>query len=220
MDVVRFDQHATPAELRLRDLQDFGYLLLALGANNPDAAHAPAKAMDQLKRHYAQTSIQTAIHWLCSALHNPDRTIDAFIREISGEAIMAFDSSMHLEDHLVSNLSRELENARLFRLLAKLGFINERMEYNHDPQWSENGERYFLKLFRDYVFHQVDAQNNPVIDLGHVILALNKLDAGVNENITLTSRDDQTCIIVSYKEVKKGVESAFNDLMRANGRLH
>ena len=127
---------------------------------------------------------------------------------------------MHSEDNLISNLSRELENARLFRLLSKLGFINERMEYNHDPQWSENGERYFLKLFRDYIFHHVDSQNNPVVDLGHVINCLNKLDAGTDEKITLTSRDDQTMIIVSYKELKKGIESAFNDLLRPNRRMH
>lgn len=24
-----------------------------------------------------------------------------------------------------------------------------------DPTWAETGERYVLKLFRDYVFHQV-----------------------------------------------------------------
>lgn len=222
MDVVRFDQNANPAELRLRDLQDFGYLLLALGANNPDAPHAPAKAMDQLKRYYSQTSIQQAIHWLCAAPHNPDRTIDAFIHQISHQAMFALDSALHLEDQLNSDLSRELENARLVRLLAKFGFINERPEYDHDRQWSENGERYYLKLFRDYVFHQVDAQNNPVVDLGHVLSCLNKLDAGTDEKVTLVSRDEQSCIIVSYKELKKGVESAFSDLTRSQSgrRIH
>ncbi len=32
-------------------------------------------------------------------------------------------------DILEAELSKELENGRLFRLLAKLGFINERPEY-------------------------------------------------------------------------------------------
>ncbi|KKY20858.1 putative pab-dependent polyspecific ribonuclease subunit pan3 [Phaeomoniella chlamydospora] len=201
MDVIRFDQNTTPAELRLRDLQDFGYLLLALGANNPDAAHAPAKAMDQLKRHYAQTSIQTAIHWLCSALHNPDRTIDAFIREIASEAILALNSALHFEDQLTCQLSRELENGRLVRLLAKFGFINERPEYDHDPRWSENGDRYFLKLFRDYVFHQVDSQNNPVVDLGHVLNCLNKLDAGVDEKVTLEDTLNEDLMITEESNV-------------------
>jgi len=37
----------------------------------------------------------------------------------------AFDS---YNDELESELSRELENARLVRLMAKMGFINERPE--------------------------------------------------------------------------------------------
>jgi hypothetical protein len=32
-------------------------------------------------------------------------------------------------DALESNLGREMENGRLFRLVCKLGFINERPEY-------------------------------------------------------------------------------------------
>ena len=42
----------------------------------------------------------------------------------------------------------------LCRLLIKLGFINERPEHRRDDRWSETGDRYMLKLFRDYVFHQ------------------------------------------------------------------
>jgi hypothetical protein len=44
-----------------------------------------------------------------------------------------------------------------------------------DPEWSETGERYLIKLFRDYVFHQVDENDNPVIDFVHVIECLNKV---------------------------------------------
>ena len=44
-----------------------------------------------------------------------------------------------------------------------------------DRRWSETGDRYLLKLFRDYVFHQVDEQGKPLVDLGHVLEALNKV---------------------------------------------
>eukprot|EP01047_Picozoa_sp_COSAG01_P086936 COSAG01_NODE_19778_length_989_cov_19.148315_1_plen_44_part_10 len=37
----------------------------------------------------------------------------------------------------------------LCRLLIKLGFINERPEHRRDDRWSETGDRYMLKLFRD-----------------------------------------------------------------------
>jgi hypothetical protein len=38
-----------------------------------------------------------------------------------------------------------------------------------------NCRRYVLKLFRDYVFHSVDEMGHPVLDLTHVLLALNKV---------------------------------------------
>lgn len=44
-----------------------------------------------------------------------------------------------------------------------------------DPGWSETGDRYLIKLFRDYVFHQVDEKGKPVIDMAHVITCLNKV---------------------------------------------
>ena len=68
------------------------------------------------------------------------------------------------------------------------------------------------------MFHQVDAQKNPVLDLGHVLGCLNKLDAGVEEKIVLTSRDDQICIVVTFKEMKRAIESAWQDLVKASRR--
>ena len=44
-----------------------------------------------------------------------------------------------------------------------------------DTQWSETGERYMLKLFRDYLFHQVDENGHPWLDMAHMITALNKV---------------------------------------------
>jgi PAB-dependent poly(A)-specific ribonuclease subunit 3 len=40
------------------------------------------------------------------------------------------------------------------------------------------------------------------------------LDAGVDERIMLVSRDEQSCLIVSYKEIKNCIDSAFRDLSR------
>lgn len=115
-------------------------------------------------------------------------------------------------DDLEDDLSKEYENGRLFRLLVKLGFINERPEFDLDPSWSETGDRYLLKLFRDYVFHQVYEDGSPVVDFGHVVECLNKLDVGAPEKITLMSRDEQSILIVSYKDLKRCVEEAFKEL--------
>lgn len=51
--------------------------------------------------------------------------------------------------------------------------MNDR--FDHDPRWAETGDRYIIKLFRDYVFHQVDENGRPVTDLSHVLSNLNKV---------------------------------------------
>ena len=46
---------------------------------------------------------------------------------------------------------QQYESTRLLKLLFKLAFINERPEFGYaDPRWSETGDCYVLKLFRDY----------------------------------------------------------------------
>ena len=82
----------------------------------------------------------------------------------------------------------ELENGRLVRLLCKFGFINERPEFARDPRWSETGDRYIIKLFRDYVFHQVDEHGNPVVNLGHVLTCLNKVRTIIRRTVHHTYR--------------------------------
>ncbi|GAT23219.1 PAB-dependent poly(A)-specific ribonuclease subunit pan3 [Aspergillus luchuensis] len=222
MDVVQFDTQRSLAELQRQDLVNFGQLIVTLGANQPNVMHNPTKAMEHFTRAYT-AQLKNSVFWLLNGLQkDQERNIDIFITGISSTLMSTFDSALHLDDQLTSDLSRELENGRLVRLMTKLNFINERPEYEHDRQWSENGERYFLKIFRDYVFHQVDAQGDPVVDLGHVLMCLNKLDAGTDEKITLISRDEQSCFVVSYKELKKALESSFQALLKpsASRRLH
>ncbi|KAE8151961.1 PAB-dependent poly(A)-specific ribonuclease subunit pan3 [Aspergillus avenaceus] len=220
MDVVQFDTQRSIADLQRQDLVNFGQMIVTLGANAPSVIHNPTKSMEHFTRAYSP-QLKNSVYWLLNGLQkDQDRNIDIFITGISSQLMSTFDSALHLDDELTSDLSRELENGRLVRLMTKLNFINERPEYEHDRQWSENGERYFLKLFRDYVFHQVDAQGDPVVDLGHVLTCLNKLDAGSDEKVTLVSRDEQSCFVVSYKEVKKALESSFQALLKPSRRLH
>ena len=71
-----------------------------------------------------------------------------------------------------------------------------------------------VKLFRDHVFHSVNESGRPLVDLSHILTNLNKLDAGSEEKLMLTSRDEQSCIIASYRDIKNCIESAFQDLSR------
>ncbi|PWW79831.1 hypothetical protein C7212DRAFT_273500 [Tuber magnatum] len=185
-------------ECQLEDLTQLGRLMLSIACNTPSAVQYPQKSMDYIGRHYS-IQLRDSIYYLYTG---STKNIDEYVKSIANQAFQNFDSALHYEDSLESALSRELENGRLVRLLCKFGFINERPEYDHDPRWSETGDRYYLKLFRDYVFHSVDESNNPVVDMAHVLTCLNKLDAGVDEKIMLVSRDSMNCFVVTYKEVR------------------
>lgn len=120
------------------------------------------------------------------------------------------NSLQDLTDHFESQLLSEVENARLFRLLAKINYVVDRW-----PQESElSGSFLVIKLFRDFVFQTYDEFGKPVADLSKVLTNLNKLDVGVDEKILLVSREEDSCIIVSYKEVKDIIDLTFRALFR------
>ena len=58
------------------------------------------------------------------------------------------------------------------------------------------GDRYLLKLFHDWLFHPTGgASESPVLDWGRVVESLNKLDAGVPEQVSLMSRDEASLLV-------------------------
>ena len=199
-------------ELQHQDLQGLGKLIFFLGTTS---AHNKVRLTDHFKRVYTPR-LNNAVEWLQQRSVTPDRTgtVEDFLKIIATDAIDAFDASLRLDDVQQYYLNKEQENSRLLRLQFKLNAINNRSEYETDASWREQGQREALKLFRDYVFHQVDASGNPVLDMGHMLACLNKLDVGIEEKMMLTSRSEQTVIVVSYKEIKTAVESAWGELMR------
>lgn len=238
MDIVQFEGARPMAELQADDFVQLGRLILCIANNNASAHLQMQKSMEYVTRSYT-ARLKECIQWLLNPQPAPGtpsspttpgpmlKDIDTFLGGIADQFASVFDSELHAHDTLTNTLGRELESSRLVRLLVKLNMINERPELDasqHVPGstasgtssvWAETGERYYLKLFRDYVFHQVDANGHPVTDLAHVLDCLNKLDAGSDEKIALVSRDEQNVLIVSYREVKRGLESSFQDLVRA-----
>ncbi|QUC21824.1 uncharacterized protein UV8b_06065 [Ustilaginoidea virens] len=217
LDVVHFELRRPIQELQQDDFTQFGRTILCLATSTPPAQLTNLKAsIEQMSRSYS-VELRDTIIWLLTPAQPPaQKGIEEFIRGIAGHIVTTLDQSQHQADELNSELYRELENGRIARLLLKLGAINERPEFEGDRSWSENGERYMLKLFRDYVFHQVDSNGNPVLDMGHMLRCLNRLDAGTEEKICLTSRDEQTSFIVSYKELKKQLGNAFGELQKTS----
>jgi len=220
LDVVQYDAQRPVADLQQEDFIHFGKLILAIATTTLSPNASMKVAVDQLTRTYT-TEFRDTVVWLLTPAQAPaTKSVGDLLSGISTHIVSSLDSALHADDNLVSELSRELENGRIARLMMKLGAINERQEYDGDRNWSENGERYILKLFRDYCFHQVDADGRAVVDMGHMIRCLNKLDAGVDEKVLLTSRDEQTNFVVTYKELKKQVAAAFADLAKpAKGRF-
>lgn len=238
LDVTQFEQQRPLSELQNEDFIHFGRLILSI-TNKAQVVgqHAP-NGLDQILRTYGE-KMRDVVAWLITSPSNPaaaelsgERNIDTLMSMLSSQVLSTFDAVLHETDSLTSNLARELENARLVRVLTKINCVLERPDQNvsgtQPPQgpaalnnpnnnWSETGERYFLKLFRDYVFHQVDADGRPVLDLGRILACLNKLDAGVDEKIMLISRDEQNCFIVTYRDVKRAFESSWNELVKASG---
>ncbi|KXH34174.1 hypothetical protein CSIM01_07176 [Colletotrichum simmondsii] len=217
LDVVQFDTRRPIQELQQEDLIQFGKLILSLATNTPPTQLTNLKgSMEQMSRVYSKEITDTVL-WLLtpSQVGATPKGIEEFVRGIAVHMVATLDASLQEADALKSDLFRELENGRIVRLMAKLGAVNERQEFDGDRNWSENGERYMLKLFRDYVFHQVDANGNPVVDMGHIIRCLNRLDAGSDDRICLTSRDEQTSFVVSYKELRKQLGNAFGELLKA-----
>ncbi|PNS17397.1 hypothetical protein CAC42_7080 [Sphaceloma murrayae] len=239
LDIIQFEQQRPVHELQNEDLHQLGRLILSVATRTPPLPHGPSKGIDQIARLYGD-KMRDTLTWLLTPSSNPiaselseDRTIDTLLAMIAPQMVLTLDAALHETDSLTSNLARELENARLVRLVTKLNLILDRPDstpagsqapsgpggLNVSSQaWSDTGERYYLKLFRDYVFHQVDAEGRPSLDLGRILACLNKLDAGTDEKILLVSRDEQNCFVVSYREVKRGLEGAWAELMKAARR--
>ncbi|GAA6007391.1 hypothetical protein JCM11491_004146 [Sporobolomyces phaffii] len=212
MDCLTWDGGQNVAGYQQEDLLSFGKLIISLACGSPSAVHNLPKSVDHISRMYSPDLKNVVLYLLSKP--GPRKTIEEVMTLMATRVVDELNSSLVAEDTIERELMRELENGRLVRLMCKFGFINERPEFDHDPRWAETGDRYLIKLFRDYVFHQVDEVGRPVTDLGHVLTQLNKLDAGVDEKIMLVSRDEGSCLIVSYRELKNAIEGAYADLSR------
>ncbi|KAH7907382.1 hypothetical protein BJ138DRAFT_1214236 [Hygrophoropsis aurantiaca] len=214
-DVLMYDGRQDTSLLQQEDLAMFGRLVFGLCCNNLAAINTLPKALEIMSHLYSVDIKNIALYLISKP--GPHKNISQVI-EMTGKnrLLREMDGMQSALDRVEGELMSELENGRLVRLLCKFGFINERPEFAREPRWSETGDRYIIKLFRDYVFHQVDESGNPVVNLSHVLACLNKLDSGTEERIMLVSRDEQSCLVVSYKEVKSYIEAAFNDLAKVS----
>ncbi|GAB1604640.1 hypothetical protein Ahia01_000745500, partial [Argonauta hians] len=193
-----------------------GKVVLALACNSVMAIQREqvSNSLDLVARNYS-TDLKNLILYLIGSQRR-QRSVNDIMPMIGARFYTQLDAAQLRSDVVENEVAKEVENGRLFRLLCKLFTILERPEFSIDASWSETGDRYMLKLFRDYIFHQVDENGTPWIDMAHIVDSLNKLDAGVMDKVTLMSRDEQTMLVVSYAELKLSFESAFSELIGAS----
>ncbi|KAI5734324.1 hypothetical protein M8J77_005118 [Diaphorina citri] len=215
-DVLTFDPsqsnpHSMIAAYQQDDLTALGKLILAMTCRSLMAVQREnlQTSIDLMARSYS-ADLRNLILYLLSV--HQKRTVVDLMPMIGARYYTQLDAVQLHGDSLENELSKEMENGRLFRLLVKLGTINERPELNLDPTWSETGDRYMLKLFRDYLLHQVQEDGRPWLDMSHIVHCLNKLDAGTQEKICLMSRDEQSVLVVSYAELKQCLDQSFHEL--------
>lgn len=206
-DVLEFESRKTVEEFQQDDLVALGTTIVSLACRSQVSSQSLSNSLILLSQNYSPE-----LHSLVMALVTKAETLYEICARMTSYFMDELDTAFAVTNGLETHLRQEYDNSRLFRLLLKLGTINERPQYQLNESWSETGDRYILKLFRDYVFHQVDENGNPYMDFGHVIESLNKLDLGDKEKILLTSRDQRSILIVSFEDVKRILEETFEEL--------
>jgi PAB-dependent poly(A)-specific ribonuclease subunit 3 len=197
------------------DLQDFGRLILMLACNSIVGAQKEhlQTSLEIVQRNYSHDLKNLILHFLIPSNTLKVKHINECMPMIGARFYAQIDNLHVRGDILENDLAKELDCGRLFRLICKLDALLERPEYSMNQAWSETGDRYILKLFRDFVFHSVGFDGEPIVDIAHIVQCLNKFDAGSHDKICLTSRDEQNVIIVSYSELHQAFERAFTELM-------
>ncbi|KAK3996286.1 PAB-dependent poly(A)-specific ribonuclease subunit PAN3 [Cladorrhinum sp. PSN332] len=217
LDVTRYgNDNRSLQQLQQEDFIKFGSVIFALASGGAVSMPSdPKKARDSLSPKLSD-KLKEALVWLITPQESSEetKTIQGFITLIASQVMDQYSLAAQESDDKGHVLGMELENGRIARIALKMNTILERGDLLHTKDWSEVGERYQLKLFRDYVFHRVDADGNPDLGIGHMLSCLNKLDAGTEEQIQLISRDNETVIITTYRELRQLLNRAFNELAK------
>jgi len=204
--ILHKDAGRSMQEQQSEDVVRVGQLLLLMACK----AGSGSPSMETVERHYSKLFVQ-----LLQNILSPQKGLlpnsNHLCHMLSQYAFTELSKMNTLNDMLYENLYKELQNGRLLKLLVKLGMVNERPD-DVTMHWADSGDRYLLKLFRDFVFHQKSEDGRPDLDWGHVFESLNKLDAGVGEPMMLVSRDEKSVLVVSYKDIKQAVTSAYGEL--------
>lgn len=188
-------------ECQSKDLSQLGYLMLLLACRSNNVS------IDMIRDFYSANFVSIVQYML-----QGQYSASALLSQCVPHVVRTLNSALSTTDTYYDYLYREFTNGRYLRLLMKLSYITDRPDDKGSYSWSDTGDRYILRLFRDYVFHQKDDEGRPVLDNGHVLDALAKLDVGELETIPLCSPDGKTVLVCSYDDIKRCMENVFGEL--------
>ncbi|KAG7666379.1 PAN3 [[Candida] subhashii] len=135
---------------------------------------------------------------------NSSFDVEAYHQKLTTRLFNTVDKLQDCCDFMENQLTSELENARLFRLMTKINFVT-----------ATTNTHKIIKLFYDYVFNSYhETTGKRVVDLSKVLINLNKLDCGIDEKLLLVNNEENECIIASYKEIRDIIDSSFRIISR------
>ena len=160
LDALEFEARKPVSEVQAHDIESLGRILLSLASGmeiGPDTDwDVISRCESYIRSKYSPSLVELTLACLASrggrggrGVRNPP-SMEWICVQVAQPALEELDSAHAVIDGMDAALAAEYESARGLRLLLKLGFVNERPEFGVDSRWSESGDCYVLKLFRDY----------------------------------------------------------------------
>ncbi len=161
-DALEFESRKEVEECQKEDMRCLGRIILSLATGMEIGSDVDEDILNKCDAYISQ-SYSSELYDLTMALIARKRmgrlghlldvdppSIQNVCRVVGEYAMEELDSVHVTVDKMDEALASEYESGRGLRLLLKLGFVNERPEFGVDTRWSESGDCYVLKLFRDY----------------------------------------------------------------------
>ena len=179
-----------------KDLVELGKLILNLACNTLTEMFREAMlhSMQHVASNYS-TDLARLIQYLIGPAPGYKKTLNDLMPMIGARFYTELETQSGYTNLLESELSKEVQNGRLMRLITKLEFVIDRPEHKGDPRFGETGDRFLLKLMRDYIFHQTAENGEPWLDLAHVVQCLNNLDYGSPSKVCLVTPDEKNIMV-------------------------
>lgn len=152
VDALEFEARKQIGELQIEDMRDLGRLILSLATGIEVTKTSDANTIRRCDVFVAQ-NCSPELHSLIVSLllpNKPTPSVFAITNAIANYAMDELELQQTTLDRTEAALSAEYDSGRVLRLLLMMGFVNERPELGMNRRWTESGDCYVLKLFRDY----------------------------------------------------------------------